>query len=48
MTIEQLKKDIWYYSGKRATTQEAEEILDLIEYNPEASLDEIITDYYSS
>lgn len=46
MTIEQIKKEIWYYAGKKASTAEAEEILGFVEDNPEASLDEIISDYY--
>jgi hypothetical protein len=47
MSIEQIKKEIWYYAGRKATTEEAEEILGFIEDNPEASLDEIISEYYS-
>ena len=47
MTIEQLKKEIWYYGGFRATNEEAEEILGFLEDHPEASLDEIISDYYN-
>ena len=46
MTIEQMKKEIWYYSGKKATNQEAEEIIGFMEDNPSAPLDEIIRDYY--
>lgn len=47
MTIEQIKKEIYYYVGKRATNEEAEEILGFIEDTPDASLDEIISEYYS-
>ena len=47
MTIEQIKKEVWYYCGKEATDEEAEEILGFVEDNPNASLDEIISDYYS-
>ena len=46
MTIAEMKKEIWYYSGKKATDEEAEEILGFIENNPSASLDEIIQEYY--
>ncbi len=46
MSIEQIKKDIWYYAGFTATNEEAEEILGFIEDNPEASIDEVISDYY--
>jgi hypothetical protein len=46
MTIAQLKREIWYYIGKKATDEEAEEILGFIEDNPEASIDEIISDYF--
>ena len=47
MTIEQMKKEIWYYAGKKATDEEADEILGFSEDNPEVSLDEIIQDYYA-
>lgn len=47
MSIEQMKKEIWYYTGKKATKQEAEEILGFVEDNPSASLDEIIQEYYA-
>ena len=50
MTIEQIKKEIYYYTGQKATTEEAEEILDFIEDNRNdgstASIGEIISDYY--
>jgi hypothetical protein len=46
VTIEQVKKEIWYYVGKRASTLEAEEILGFVEDNPETSIGEIISDYY--
>lgn len=46
MTIEQVKKEIWYYAGKRASTLEAEDVLGFIEANPETPIDEIISDYY--
>jgi hypothetical protein len=46
MSIEQVKKEVWYYRGKMPTVQEAEEILDFAEENPSASLSEIVADYY--
>lgn len=46
MSIEQVKRDVYYYLGRRPTVQEAEEIMDFAEMNPSASLDEIISDYY--
>ena len=47
MTIDKMKKEIWFYVGKKATDQEAEEIIGFMEDNPSASLDEIIRDYYA-
>lgn len=47
MTIEQMKKEIWYFTGKKATDEEADEIIGFAEDNPESSLAEIISDYYS-
>lgn len=44
--IEQIKKEIYYYTGKRVTDDEALEILDFQKENPGASLDEILNDYY--
>lgn len=46
MSIETIKKEVYYYRGKLPTVQEAEEILDFADMNPSASLDEIIFDYY--
>ena len=46
MTIEQIKKEVWYYRGKMPTVTEAEEIYDFAEANPAASLSEIVADYY--
>lgn len=46
MTIEEIKDEVLYYLRRRATNEEAEEILDFAEDNPNASLDEIISDYY--
>ena len=47
MNIEQLKGEIYYYTGRKVSTEEAEEVLAFADDNPEASLDEIIADYYS-
>lgn len=46
MTTEQIKDEVLYYLRRRATDEEAEEILGYVEDNPGASLDEIIADYY--
>jgi hypothetical protein len=46
MTIKEIKDEVLYYLRRRATDKEAEEILGFVEDNPEASLDEIISDYY--
>lgn len=46
MSIELIKKEIFYYCGKQASNQEAEEIKAFAEDCPEASLSEIISDYY--
>ena len=46
MSIETMKREIWYYAGKKATDEEADEIIGFMEDNPDVSLDEIITDYY--
>ena len=46
MSIEHVKREVYYYLGKMPTVDEAEEILDFAEANPSASLDEIISDYY--
>ena len=46
MTIQQIKKEVYYYTGREATEKEAAEILDFKNQNPHASLEEIIADYY--
>ena len=46
MSIETIKREVYYYLGRRPTVQEAEEILDFAELNPSADLSEIISDYY--
>lgn len=47
MTLEQIKKEIYYYTGTKPTNEEAEEIEAMKEDNPSATLCEIIADYYS-
>jgi hypothetical protein len=44
--IEKIKKEVYYYTGHEATDDEALEILDFKAESPNASLDEIIKDYY--
>lgn len=44
--IEKIKKEVYYYTGREATDDEALEILDFKAENPNASLAEIIKDYY--
>jgi hypothetical protein len=46
MSIEQIKNEVYYYIGKKASTQEAKEIQAFAEDCPGASLDEIISEYY--
>ena len=46
MSIEHIKNEILYYTGLKATNQEAQEIKAFAEDCPGSSLDEIISDYY--
>ena len=46
MSIEQVKREVYYHRGMLPTVPEAEEILDYAEANPSASLSEIVADYY--
>jgi hypothetical protein len=46
MSIEQIKNEVLYYYGMKVSTREAAEIKAFAEDYPEASLDEIILDYY--
>ena len=46
MSIEMIKSEVYYYTGMRASNQEALEIKAFVEDCPGASLDEIISDYY--
>lgn len=45
MSLKEIKSEIEYYTGKKPTTQEAQEIA-MFYNNGSASLDEIISDYY--
>lgn len=47
MTIEYIKNEVLYYCGLKATTQEAEEIKAFAEDYPNASLSEVISDYFN-
>ena len=47
MSIERIKKEVYYYRGKLPTVQEAEEIMDFADLNPSTDLSEIIADYYN-
>lgn len=47
MNITQLKKEIYYYTGKHVSDEVAEEILGYVEDNPDTALDEILSDYFS-
>lgn len=46
MSVEEMKRHIYYYADIDATDEEAEEILDFYESNPRADLSAIIADYY--
>lgn len=46
MTIEQLKKEIYYYAGIKLTDEEAWEIYDIMQENSHADLSAIVADYY--
>ena len=46
MTIEELKKEIYYYSDIEPTDEEAWEIYDIMQLNPGADLSAIVADYY--
>lgn len=47
MTIEQLKKEIYYYSDIEPTDEEVWEIYDIMSANPKADLSAIVADYYN-
>lgn len=42
MTIQEIKKEVYYYSGKKINNDEAQEILDFIEDYPDRDMGEII------
>ena len=46
MSIEFIKSEVNYYTGRNIGDQEAMEILDFVEMNPGVSLAEIVADYY--
>ena len=46
MSIEHIKNEVLYYTGMKASNQEAREIKAFAEDCPGASLGEIISDYY--
>ena len=46
MTIEELKKEIYYYSDIEPTDEEAWEIYDIMQLHPGADLSAIVADYY--
>ena len=46
MSIEMIKNEVLYYTGMKASNQEAQEIKSFVEDCPGASLGEIISDYY--
>ena len=46
MSLNQIRTEVYYYTGREATDEELEEIIDFKNENPHASLDEIIKDYY--
>ena len=45
--LETLRKEIYYYTGKKPSDEEVEEIKDFYEQSPNSDLSEIISDYYS-
>jgi hypothetical protein len=47
MTVEQLKKEIYYYSDIEPTDEEVEDIMYFYEQKPNSDLSEIISDYYN-
>ena len=47
MTVEQIKKEVYYYIGKKISDDEALEIMYFVEDCPGASLDEIVSEYFS-
>ena len=46
MSVEEMKRNIYYYADIKATDEEAEEILDFYQSNRGADLSAIINDYY--
>jgi hypothetical protein len=46
-TLDQIKEEVYYYVGERATTQEAREIQEISNFNKSTPLGEIIEAYYT-
>ena len=46
MSIETLRNEIYYYTGKKPSDDEVEEIMDFVKQSPESDLSSIISDYY--
>ena len=46
MSLKEIKSEIEYYTGKKPTAQEVQEIAIYYNNSCGASLDEIISDYY--
>lgn len=47
MSIEMIKKEVYYYCGRSISDDEAEEILAFAKDCPGAALNEIVEDYYN-
>ena len=45
MTIQEVKREAYYYGGKRISNEEAKEILDFIEDYPDRDPGEIIQEF---
>lgn len=46
MSIEEIKREIYYYSDIEPTDEEAWEIYDIMQEKPYADLSAIVADYY--
>jgi hypothetical protein len=46
MSLNQIRTEVYYYTGREVTDEELEEIIDFKNENPHASLSEIVHDYY--
>ena len=45
--LKELKREIYYYTGIVPTSEEVLEIYDFLEMNPNASIEEVVSDYYA-